>query len=360
MFEKLEETYKGKKVFITGHTGFKGSWMLKSLSMLGAEVKGYALAPKTEDDLYNLINGDSLCDSVIADLRDQKRLEKELIDFQPDFIFHLAAQPLVRLSYEIPSETFEVNAIGTAYLLDAVRLLEKKCNVVLITTDKVYHNYEWVYPYRETDRLGGYDPYSASKACAELVIDSYKNSFFNVAHYEEHHKAIAVARAGNVIGGGDWSKDRIIPDIVNSIKNNKVLTVRSPNSVRPWQHVLEPIMGYLLLGSKMSINPIKYSEAWNFGPFDEDAFTVEDLVKLSISIFGKGSYECPELIGEPHEAKLLRLDISKAIQLLGWKPLFSSQKAIEMTMKWYHNYLTDGMDSNSLIEKDINAYLNHR
>ena len=360
MFEKLEETYKGKKVFITGHTGFKGAWMLKSLSMLGAKVKGYALAPKTEDDLYNLINGDKLCESVIADLRDKNRLQKELIDFQPDFIFHLAAQPLVRLSYEIPSETFEVNAIGTAYLLDAVRLLEKICTVILITTDKVYHNCEWVYPYRETDRLGGYDPYSASKACAELVIDSYKNSFFNAAHYEEHKKAIAVARAGNVIGGGDWSKDRIIPDIVNSIKNNKVLTVRNPNSVRPWQHVLEPVMGYLLLGAKMRINPIKYSEAWNFGPFDEDVFTVEDLVKLSISIFGKGSYECPELIGEPHEANLLRLDISKAIQLLGWKPLFSSQKAIEMTMNWYHNYLTGGMDSNSLIEEDINAYLNNK
>lgn len=360
MFEKLEETYKRKKVFITGHTGFKGAWMLKSLAILGAEVKGYALAPKTEDDLYNLINGDGLCDSVIADLRDKKRLQKELIDFQPDFIFHFAAQPLVRLSYEIPSETFEVNAIGTAYLLDAVRLLEKKCTIILITTDKVYHNYEWVYPYRETDRLGGYDPYSASKACAELVIDSYKNSFFNAAHYEQHQKAIAVARAGNVIGGGDWSKDRIIPDIVNSIKNNKVLIVRSPNSVRPWQHVLEPVMGYLLLGSKMSINPIKYSETWNFGPFDEDAFTVEDLVKLSIAIFGKGSYECPELIGEPHEAKLLRLDISKAIQILGWKPLFSSQKAIEITMNWYHNYLTDGIDSGSLIEQDINAYLNHK
>lgn len=359
MFEKLEKTYRGKKVFLTGHTGFKGAWLLKALSILGADVKGYALETNTEDDLYNLINGDKLCNSVIADLRDKNRLENELIDFQPDFIFHLAAQPLVRLSYEIPSKTFEVNAIGTAYLLDAVRLLEKKCSIVLITTDKVYHNYEWVYPYRETDRLGGYDPYSASKACAELVIDSYKNSFFNIANYKEHQKSISVARAGNVIGGGDWSKDRIIPDIVNSIKKNIVLTVRSPNSVRPWQHVLEPIMGYLLLGSKMNIDSIKFSEVWNFGPLDEDAFTVEDLVKLSISIFGKGSYECPELSGEPHEAKLLRLDISKAVQLLGWKPLFSSQKAIEMTMNWYRNYI-DGMDSNGLIEADINAYLHNK
>jgi CDP-glucose 4,6-dehydratase len=357
MLEKLKKTYKEKKVFLTGHTGFKGAWLLKTLSILGADVKGYALEPKTPDDLYNLIDGDKLCNSIIADLRDKDKLQKELIEFQPDFIFHLAAQPLVRLSYEIPSETFEVNAIGTAFLLDAVRLLEKKCNIILITTDKVYHNYEWVFPYRETDRLGGYDPYSASKACAELVIDSYKNSFFNITHYNEHQKAIAVARAGNVIGGGDWSKDRIIPDIVNSIKDNKILTVRSPKSVRPWQHVLEPVMGYLLLGSKLDVEPIKFSESWNFGPNDEDAFTVEDLVKLAISIFGKGSYECPELVGEPHEAILLRLDISKAKQILGWKPLFSSSKAIEMTMNWYNNYLIEGKDTNSLIEEDIYSYL---
>lgn len=202
MFEKLESVYKGKRVFLTGHTGFKGSWMLKTLSMLGAFVKGYALEPVTEKDLYHLIDGDSLCDSVIADLRDKELLKKEIIDFQPDFIFHLAAQPLVRLSYEIPAETFEVNAIGTANVLDAVRLLDKRCSLVLITTDKVYQNNEWVYPYRETDRLGGYDPYSASKACTELVIDSYRNSFFNIADYDKHLKSISVARAGNVIGGG--------------------------------------------------------------------------------------------------------------------------------------------------------------
>lgn len=358
MFAELKKTYKDKKVFLTGHTGFKGAWMLKVLRMLGAEVKGYALEPKHENDIYNLISGDSICTSIIADLRDKDTLQKELIDFQPDFVFHLAAQPLVRLSYEIPSETFEVNAIGTAYLLDAVRALEKKCSIVLITTDKVYYNYEWVYPYRETDRLGGYDPYSASKACTELVIDSYRNAFFNKEKYDSHKKAIAVARAGNVIGGGDWSQDRIIPDIVNSIINNRPLTLRNPGSVRPWQHVLDPVMGYLLLGSKMNEAPIKYSEAWNFGPFDEDAFTVEDLVKLAISVFGKGSYECPELIDQPHEANLLRLDISKAVQLLGWKPVLTSEKAIEMTMNWYCNFLDKERDSNTLIEENINTYLN--
>lgn len=358
MFETLESAYKGKRVFLTGHTGFKGSWMLKTLSMLGAIVKGYALEPITEKDLYHLIDGDTLCDSVIADLRNKELLIKEIIDFQPDFIFHLAAQPLVRLSYEIPSETFEVNALGTAYVLDAVRLLDKKCSLVLITTDKVYQNNEWVYPYRETDRLGGYDPYSASKACTELVIDSYRNCFFNIKDYHKHNKSIAVARAGNVIGGGDWSKDRIIPDIVNSIINNNVLSVRNPKSIRPWQHVMEPVMGYLLLGSKIHNNPAEFSGAWNFGPFDEDAFTVEDLVKLAISIFGKGSYHCPVLENQPHEAVLLRLDISKAVQLLGWKPILPSDKAIALTMNWYNSFIRNPENSKVVTEENIKSYLN--
>ena len=197
LFNKLKGAYDGKKVFLTGHTGFKGAWMLQTLKMLGADVKGYSLEPKTKDDLFYLIDGDNLCNSVIADLRDKKRLQNEILDFQPDFIFHLAAQPLVRLSYEIPAETFEVNVIGTANVLDAVYLLRKKCNVVLITTDKVYYNNEWLYPYRENDRLGGYDPYSTSKACAELVIDSYRSSFFNNETYSVHKKAIAVARAAS-------------------------------------------------------------------------------------------------------------------------------------------------------------------
>lgn len=360
MFKKLEEAYKGKRVFLTGHTGFKGAWMLKTLNMLGAHVKGYAVDIKYEDDLYNLIDGNTLCQSIIADLRDKERLTKEILDFKPDFVFHLAAQPLVRLSYEIPAETFEVNALGTAYVLDAVRLLDKKCSLVLITTDKVYKNNEWVYPYRETDRLGGYDPYSASKACTELVIDSYRNSFFNIAHYSEHQKVIAVARAGNVIGGGDWSKDRIIPDIVNSIRNNEVLIVRNPKSIRPWQHVLEPVMGYLLLGLKIDQNPLKFSGAYNFGPFDEDAFTVEDLVKLAIEIFGKGNYECPLLENQPHEAALLRLDISKAVQTLGWKPLLSSSEAISLTMNWYNVFISREKDIKLLVEENIVTYLNQK
>lgn len=352
-YQHLPDYYKGKRVFLTGHTGFKGSWLLSWLYLLGAEVKGYALAPQTELDLYNTIQGDILCESVIADIQDKARLEKELLSFEPDFVFHLAAQPLVRLSYEIPSETFAVNVIGTAYLLDAIRLLKKPCTVVLITTDKVYENKEWHYPYRETDRLGGYDPYSASKACAELVINSYRNSFFNLNEYSQHHKAVASARAGNVIGGGDWAKDRIIPDIVRALNKGERITVRNPAAVRPWQHVLEPLGGYLHLGTKLIDDPVQFAEGWNFGPLPEDNLTVEALVKLGIDYWGKGEYMKPDQTGEPHEAGLLKLDISKAISELFWKPKYTAQLAIEKTLAWYKAKLTTGAN---LVSQQISEY----
>jgi CDP-glucose 4,6-dehydratase len=334
-YQHLTHYYKGKKVFVTGHTGFKGSWLLNWLYLLGADIKGYSLAPQNDFDLYNATNGDSMCESVIADILDRDRLISEITAFEPDYIFHLAAQPLVRLSYEIPAETFAVNALGTAHLLDAVRHLQNACYVVLITTDKVYENREWHYPYRENDRLGGYDAYSASKACAELVISSYRNSFFNIANFEAHHKAIASARAGNVIGGGDWAKDRIIPDIVRALNAEKDIPVRNPRSIRPWQHVLEPIGGYLHLGAKMFENPVAYSESWNFGPLPEDNLTVESLVQTSLRIWGKGEYVTPDTVGQPHEASLLKLDISNAINVLGWKPKYNAAEAIEKTLSWY-------------------------
>jgi CDP-glucose 4,6-dehydratase len=357
MFEKLQDAYKGKKVFLTGHTGFKGAWMLKTLSLLGAEVKGYALDPLTKDDLFHLIDGNSICTSVIADLRDKKRLETELISFQPDFVFHLAAQPLVRLSYEIPSETFEVNAIGTAHVLDAVRLLEKKCDVVLITTDKVYHNNEWIYPYRETDRLGGFDPYSASKACAELVIDSYRNSFFNIKNHAQHQKGIAVARAGNVIGGGDWSQDRLIPDIAKAFALEKPVVIRNPQSVRPWQHVLEPVVGYLLLGVSLANQPVQFSQAYNFGPHLSDALPVEEMLKLAIQSWGKGEYVVEKVEGQPHEAGLLKLDISKAIAELKWQPKMNAQQAVSMTMDWYSEFHTNKQTIADFTKQQINGFL---
>lgn len=357
-FSLLKSMYAGKKIFLTGHTGFKGAWLLKIFSMLGANIKGYALAPAHENDLYNLLDGNSLCQSAIANLRDRERLKSEVINFQPDFVFHLAAQPLVRLSYEIPSETFEVNAIGTANLLDAIRLLEKPCNTVLITTDKVYYNYEWPYPYRETDRLGGYDPYSASKACAELVIDSYRNSFFNKAFYNTHKKGIAVARAGNVIGGGDWSKDRIIPDIVKALSNKEKISVRNPNAVRPWQHVMEPLLGYLILGAKLAEDGINFSDAYNFGPNAGDTLPVKELVELSIKCWGQGRQEHVKESHPLHEAGLLKLDISKTISELGWKPKMNAGEAINTTLNWYKSYNNNKSGITAFTEEQIKTFLN--
>lgn len=358
MFNYLKDTYCNKRVFLTGHTGFKGSWMLKILSMLGAEVMGYALAPENDFDLYHLLKGDELNQSTIADLRDRDKLIEAITAFQPDFIFHLAAQPLVRLSYEIPSQTFEVNAIGTANLLDGVRVLKKLCNVVLITTDKVYHNEEWVYPYREGDRLGGYDPYSASKACAELVIDSYRNSFFNKTTYNEHQKSIAVGRAGNVIGGGDWAKDRLIPDIARALAENRKVIIRNPTAVRPWQHVLEPVVAYLILGTKLVNDPLTYSTAYNFGPEATDTLPVSEMVNLAIKCWGCGGFEFQNSNKNPHEAGLLKLDISKAIAELKWRPKYQALEAIEKTIEWYKYYLSNPGEINDFTEQQINDFLN--
>jgi CDP-glucose 4,6-dehydratase len=358
MYNKLKKIYQGKKVFLTGHTGFKGAWLLKTLSMLGAEVKGYSLAPQTPNDLYNLIDGVKLCSSIIADIRDKERLKNEIVSFEPDFVFHLAAQPLVRLSYQIPVETFEVNVIGTANLLEAVRLIKKQCSIVLITTDKVYYNNEWIYPYRENDRLGGYDPYSSSKACTELLIDSYRNSFFNTNEYDNHFKGIAVARAGNVIGGGDWSMDRLIPDIIRSLINNETITIRNPNAVRPWQHVLEPVIGYLTLGMNLYLEPIKNSEAFNFGPQAQDALSVEKMLKLAISNWGSGTYKIQKETNQPHEAGLLKLDISKVADRLNWFPKMNAEETVQFTMDWYLNFKNNQEKINDFTTSQIISYLN--
>lgn len=358
MQDLLTNAYKGKKVFITGHTGFKGAWLLNTLSLLSAEVRGYALDPYTERDLYKLTNGDDLCDSIIGDIRDRDNLIKAIVEFQPDFVFHLAAQPLVRLSYQIPSETFEINAIGTANLLDGIKQLNKKCSVILITTDKVYHNNEWVYPYREDDRLGGYDPYSASKACTELVIDSYRNSFFNLKEHKIHQKGIAVGRAGNVIGGGDWSEDRLIPDIAKALSADKTIVIRNPKSVRPWQHVLEPVVAYLLLGAKLDRDPLEYSQPFNFGPYATDALPVEEMLKLAIENWGSGKFTFEQIEGQPHEAGLLKLDISKAVELLSWKPKLDAQHAVQLTMSWYREFAKDSNEIINFTKKQILHYLN--
>jgi len=354
-FQQLESNYKNKKVFVTGHTGFKGAWLVAWLNLLGADIKGYALEPGYENCLYNSLKHSDIAESIIADIRDKEKLSKEILAFQPDFIFHLAAQPLVRRSYEIPAETFDVNVVGTANVLEALGHLQKKCTAIIITTDKVYENKEDNILYKEYDRLGGYDPYSASKACAEIVVSSFRNSFFNVKKLDEHKKAIASVRAGNVIGGGDWSKDRIIPDIVKALMQNKRIEVRNPDAVRPWQHVLEPLGCYLLLGALLYENATSFSHAYNFGPYPEDHLTVKELVELSIKTWGSGEWKDISDHSQPHEAGLLKLDISKAINELNWRPKLNAKEAINWTINWYKQSSEKQID---FTFQQINDYLN--
>lgn len=330
----IDQQYYNKKIFVTGHTGFKGSWFITWLHLLGAKIKGYALSP-IDSGLFAAASPHIHFENIIADIRDKKTLKEELLKFQPDFIFHFAAQPLVRRSYQVPAETFEVNATGTANLLEAVISLKNKCTVIVITTDKVYENKETNYHYKETDTLGGYDPYSASKACVEIVTESFRNSFFSTTKYSEHKKALATVRAGNVIGGGDWNKDRIIPDIVRSLSSDKKIEVRNPNAVRPWQHILEPLNGYLLLGALLDENAEKFSGAYNFGPEPNDHLPVKKLVEIAISCWGTGTWIDRSDTTQPHEAGLLQLDISKAKHQLNWKPKLKSKEAIEWTIDWY-------------------------
>lgn len=351
----LSNSFKGKKVFLTGHTGFKGSWLLTWLYLMEANVRGYSLEPVRGSALYSDIDGDSLCDSIMANVLDDEKLKKEINEFEPDFIFHLAAQPLVRYSYEQPLETFNVNAIGTANVLNSVRYLKKACTIVLITTDKVYHNCEKDYAYIETDRLGGYDPYSASKAAAEIIIDSYRNSFFNPKDMAQHGKSVAVARAGNVIGGGDWATDRIIPDIIRSLQNHESVPVRNPKAIRPWQHVIEPLFGYLLLASKMANDPVQYAGAFNFGPHTNDCWEVEKVVHHAIQVWGEGHFHIlPAAQNKLHEAGILKLDVLKAQQELNWKPVFNAGEAIEKTVLWYKQFT--GSNAHDLICEDIKTY----
>ena len=333
--QTLQNYYKGKRVFITGHTGFKGSWLMAWLHQLGATVKGYALTPEHAECLFKALEPLNLCDSIIADIRNKEKLTEEILSFQPDYIFHLAAQPLVRRSYQIPSETFEVNAVGTANLLEAVNQLPNKCSVIVITTDKVYENKELDILYNETDVLGGYDPYSASKACTEMVVSSFRNSFFNVDKIDQHKKGIVSVRAGNVIGGGDFSEDRIVPDIIRALKQQNTIEVRNPGAVRPWQHVLEPLCGYLLAGGLLHNEPQQYSGAYNFGPEPEDHLTVRELVELAIKTWECGDWKDTGDKNQVHEANLLKLDINKAKTKLNWQPKLNAATAIEWTINWY-------------------------
>ena len=335
MLELLQKTYAGKKVFLTGHTGFKGSWLLVMLQELGAEVMGFSLKPETEKDLYYQIDGDSICKSTIGDIRYQERVKHAILDFQPDFVIHMAAQALVIPSYTDPVGTMSSNVMGTIHVMEGFKALKKPCVMVNITTDKVYENKERMEPYVEDDPKGGYDPYSASKAAAEIVSQSYRLSFFNPEKYDEHQKSMSTVRSGNVIGGGDWNEARIIPDLARALSVNEKLILRNPGAVRPWQHVLDPLYGYLLLGAKMAQDPVKYADAYNFGPEPENELTVEELVKISIETWGSGTYEIQQIEGQLHEAGLLKLDITKAKNTLGWEPQLNAKDTVSWTIDWY-------------------------
>lgn len=331
----FEAYYKGKRVFITGHTGFKGSWLSEWLLMLGATVKGYALATKTSPNHFSILDLSKRMDSVIDDIRNKPRLEDELLKFQPDYIFHLAAQPLVRRSYAIPAETFDVNVTGTANLMESLIKLPKKCSVIVVTTDKVYENLELDVLYKETDQLGGFDPYSSSKACTELVVQSFRRAFFPISNYKVHGIGIGAARAGNVIGGGDYSEDRLIPDIIRALQKNQSVQLRYPDSIRPWQHVLEPLGGYLLWAGKLYEEGMDYSGAINFGPIATDHLTVRQVVENAIQTLGAGSWELDDSKDKPHESGILKLDIQKAKKVLNWFPKWNAEKAIKETLQWY-------------------------
>ncbi|MDR0952713.1 MAG: CDP-glucose 4,6-dehydratase [Elusimicrobiota bacterium] len=350
----MQDFYKGKKVFITGHTGFKGAWLTQVLLSFGAEVKGYALAPNTEPSLYNLLNLKDKMQSVIADIRDGEKLKAEMTAFKPDIALHLAAQPLVRLSYAEPVMTYETNIMGLVHFLEAVRQTPSARSVVNITSDKCYENRETNTPYKETDPMGGFDPYSSSKGMAELLSASYRNSFFNPKDYGVKHKvALATCRAGNVIGGGDYALDRIAPDCARAISQGKEIVLRSPNATRPWQHVLEPLFGYLLVAKKLW-DSVDYAQGWNFGPEPSDIKTVEELVKKFIAVWGKGSYSItPDT--KLHEAKLLHLDITKAKTLLNWRPVYNFDKAVLTTAEWYKNFY-EGKDIVAYTMKQIKDY----
>jgi len=334
----FENIYKDKTTLITGHTGFKGSWLAIWLKELGADVVGYSLAPPSEPSNFEATRLQGKMTHVLGDVRDLDRLMEAFRRYQPEFVFHLAAQPIVRLSYHEPQMTFATNVGGTVNVFEAIRKTGSVRVLVNVTSDKCYENKEWVWGYREDDRLGGNDPYSASKACAELVFGAYLKSFFSQNAAQNRAIGAASARAGNVIGGGDWAADRLVPDSIRALSRQQPVVIRSPHAVRPWQHVLEPLGGYLLLGALLSEDPGKYSGAWNFGPMDDSLLTVAEMTDRLIKCWGCGSWEDISDPRAPHEAKWLKLCCDKAHACLNWHSVLTIDESLQMTADWYKEF----------------------
>lgn len=342
--------WNNKRVYITGHTGFKGSWLSIWLHSLGAVVKGYALTPPTTPSLYEEAKVSNIIESEIGDIRNLQQLNKSMVDFNPDILIHMAAQPLVRLSYLEPIETYEINVMGTAKVLEAARNCQHLKSIVSVTTDKCYENREWVWGYREDEPMGGFDPYSSSKGCAELVTSAYRRSFM-----VEKGIGLATARAGNVVGGGDWAADRLIPDILRAFENKEPVVVRNPMAVRPWQHVLEPLSGYLVLAQQLFEHPGDYAEGWNFGPHDDDARPVDWILNHMVSKWPGSSWEL-DTNSHPHEAAFLKLDISKAKARLHWQPTWHLEKTLQNIITWHQAWLNNE-DMQLACANEINEYM---
>ena len=352
------EFWKGKRVFLTGHTGFKGGWLSLWLSSMGAKVTGYALAPNTIPNFFEVAQVQSeLEQSHIADIRDLEPFQKAMTYAKPEIVIHMAAQPLVRYSYFKPVETYATNVMGSVHVLEAIRNLDCVRAAVIVTTDKCYENKEWAWGYRENEPMGGYDPYSNSKGCAELVTSAYRYSYFSPEKYAQHRVAIASARAGNVIGGGDWSEDRLIPDAIKAFRAKKTLMIRNPMATRPWQHVLEPLSGYLVLAQALYQEGAKFDGGWNFGPRDADTRSVQEVINLLIKNWVSVADWTQDQSQQPHEAHSLKLDCSKARQLLNWRPRWSLEQAIENITQWQQAY----QEQNNVREislRQITAYQN--
>lgn len=344
-------SFRGKKIFITGHTGFKGSWLALLLSELGAEVTGFAMAPVTRESHFDQLNLRERLHHLEGDIRDLDFLSKAMQNSHPEYVFHLAAQALVKPSYSNPVETFSTNIMGSVHVLEAIRITPSVKSLVYVTSDKCYENNEWIWGYRENDRLGGHDPYSASKAAAENVFSAYRSSFF------EHRESFGAAtvRAGNVIGGGDWAADRIVPDCIRALKEHMPIELRNPLATRPWQHVLEPLSGYLLLAANLYVDSKRYAGSWNFGPSSSQSRTVNDVANFIIHFFGQGNIVIPHGIQHPHEAQLLQLNCDKAHQVLGWHPRWEGEQTLVATCDWYKSVM-EGEPAAEVTGRQIRDY----